>query len=260
MANSGADDFEDIRIVPPPEAPPTSAAEDVAPSAAYDDGGDDDAAPSEPSASSSSASPSLFRSLLRSWQNEVHAPDVLPYAASLMASARALCEARQSAIDDAAAAESASVESAWESSLYQLELDRLVYLITDYHRVRLRKAERYAVFLQLSERRMALLSDAEAAFVRRYADAWGAALRAEFLSRLSASLPALKRLDAEDAMVLGWDNCAHLFVRARRDAGLVDMSAEGDEEPIDVRAGDVYIARYHARMQELLRQGHVDLI
>ena len=76
----------------------------------------------------------------------------------------------------------------------------------------------------------------------------------------ASSLPALKRLDAEE-MVQGWDDCAHLFVRARRNAGLVDMSEEeGEEEPIDVRAGDVYIARYHQRMQQLLRQGHIDLI
>ena len=190
----------------------------------------------------------------------------LPYPTSLVASILPLLSSRQSSLDNpSSSSTSASPPPPWLSVLYELEVDRWHYVMVDYHRVRLLKVQRYAVFVQQSEARMALLSEAERDWVRGYVDLWGGVMRAEYLGRLSGVRGGLKELDGKD-MVEGWGEGSHrgehVIVRAVRDVGAVEMSEEGDgdEEPIDVRQGDIYIARYHRTLQQLLHQHHLQLI
>ena len=278
MARAADDDesFEDIRIAPPPTAhavstsSSSSALDDLLPLSSVSNDDDDGDPRSSSSSSSSSPSPSsgpLLRDLLLAWQDELHAPDVLPYPAHLIASVLTLLNSRQSSLEDVSSSSSlaSSTPPAWLGVLYELELDRWRWVLVDYHRVRLLKVQRYAVFVQQSEQRMQLLSHAERDWLQGYTDLWGGVMRAEYTSRLVGVRGGLKELDGKD-MVDGWGQGVrrgeHVLLRALSDVGVVDLSEEGDadEAPIEVYKGDVYIARYTHTLQRLLHAHRIQLL
>jgi len=147
----------------------------------------------------------------------------------------------------------------WEQSLYQLELDRLSYMLIDYHRLRLHKIEECAVLILSTPSMQSLLSPHERMFASRYADLWDGVMQEEYLKRLSSALKGVKAVNA-DGMVVGWDDAKHVFVRVRENVdGEVVMSEKGEEENIELRASDVWLARYEP-FRQLLLDGKIELI
>jgi len=106
---------------------------------------------------------------------------------------------------------------------------------------------------------LALLSVHERVYASHYVDLWDRVMQEEYLSRLSSALKGVKLVNAE-GMVAGWEEGKHVFVRVReRVEGELVMSESGEEENIELREGDVWLARYEP-FRQLLLDGKVELI
>ena len=249
MAQPAEDDFVDIPVVPPPTAPALALDADPLSSGPFDD----DFAPSSSSQSSHPSPPPtghLTRALLVAWQNELHSPSLLPYAASLIPPLQSHLQRARSALPS---------HPPDLLPLFELELARLDFVLSDYHRLRLSKAERHCLHLRRDPQLLADLSPAERKHVDAYAQLWMDALRDEFLNRVEGVWARGREFDAGD-MAEGWDRAAHVVLRVVERLGTVDLSEEGEEEPMELNRGDVVIARYQELIQQLLHQGKIQLI
>ena len=85
----------------------------------------------------------------------------------------------------------ATPEAQARAHVHELELARVRYVLRAYLRRRLAKLERYAFFALASQLDERLLSPAERAFVRQYAELLGAHLRRAFLAQLPPALQSL---------------------------------------------------------------------
>ena len=287
-APSAADDeYEDIGYIPPPTQP--------APSDRYDA----DAAPlpsldlhdlldstqsSSASASDAANSASLARSLLVAWQNELHSPSLLPYQFGLVRSIQPLLAARQSALDsptdsDAAVSPSPFASaSPWQLNLYQLELDRLQYVLVDYHRLRLTKLQAAPIHLtlqlngQAGARRLEQLttdeveqlldvSEAELHFLLGYVDIWERVMRGQYLDHM----PPVPEGESSKQLVGGpgmdmvkvYDDEWFVVVRVVEGDGRERVMM--DDIEVELREGEVWLVRFEP-FKQLLKDGKVQLI
>ena len=286
MAVPGAaeEEYEDIGYIPPPTQPaPTDRYDTDLPALPPLDLHDlVDNTQSSSTASSTAASASLTRSLLAAWQNELHAPSLLPYQFALVRSIQSLLAARQSAIDtsnDSAAATSPLASATtWQLNLYQLELDRVQYVLVDYHRVRLTKLQAAPIHVtmqltaqagtkrpeQLSGAEVEQLldvSEAELHFLLGYVDIWERVMRSEYLSHMPAvSVSEMARqLVGGPAMemVKAYDEDSFVVVRVMEGEGRERVTM--DDIEVELREGEVWLVRFEP-FKQLLQDGKVQLI
>jgi len=84
--------------------------------------------------------------LKRAWVNERNAPEILPYLEELMEDMKEQVRNQQHVADDKDGEGKALV-----ANLLQMEVERVNFLLVQYHRVRLKKIERYILFLTTNQ-------------------------------------------------------------------------------------------------------------
>ena len=287
------DDYEDIGYIPPPTQPAPSDRydNDIAPLSSLDH---DDLIDSTQSSSTSSLDPSssasLSRALLVAWQNELHSPSLLPYQVDLVRAIQPLLTTRQSLIDNPADPPTTSTTATtiahtpittatptWQLNLYQLELDRLQYTLTDYHRIRLIKLQAAPIHttIQLTQRagarRLEQLPDdeveqrlgvsaAELQFVLGYVDIWERVMRSEYLDHMPAvgeGEQAKQLMGVGGEMVKSYDEGWFVLLRVVIGDGRERVMM--DEIEVELREGEIWLVRYEP-FKQLLIDGKVQLI
>ena len=279
------DGYEDIGYIPPPtqSAPVERYDTDIAPLPSLDL---HDLLDSTQSSSTSSSSPShsafLASSLLVAWQNELHSPSLLPYRFSLVRSIQSLLTARQSLLDaandGADTANPLSAAPTWQLHLYQLELDRIQYVLVDYHRLRITKLQAAPIHLtihltqqagrkrpeQLTAEEVEQLldvSEAELRFVLGYVDIWERVMRTEYLDKMPAVGMAemTKQLLGGPGMemVKRYDEGSLVVARVVEGDGRERVTM--DDIEVELREGEVWFVRYEP-FKQLLQDGKVQLI
>jgi len=286
MAAAAADDdYEDIGYIPPPTQPASADrydAADISTLPTLDINDLIDSTQSSSTSASASNSASLARSLLVAWQNELHAPSLLPYQFALVRDIQPLLAARQSALDSPTDATSQpnpfSSAPTWQLNLYQLELDRLSYLLTDYHRLRLTKIQAAPIHLtmaltqqagarrpeQLSAEEVEQLLDvsvAELQFLLGYVDIWERVMRSEYLDKMPpVPVGEMARQLVGGAgmeMVKVWDEEWFVVVRVVEGDGRERVTM--DDIEVELREGEVWLVRFEP-FKQLLKDGKVQLI
>ena len=138
---------------------------------------------------------------------------------------------QQNMIDD--------LEDHFESVIYQMDLDRVKYVLTDYLRVRLKKIQRFVFFLTSSNELLGRLSKAEVKFAKTYLKiAMG-----HFEKSVLQHIPERYRNLKESIATVPRPNLdAFLFFKVNED--ISEVSIVGSDETPELLRGDTKVMRY----------------
>ncbi|XP_072974660.1 DNA replication complex GINS protein SLD5 isoform X1 [Typha angustifolia] len=194
--------------------------------------------------------------LKRVWRNEKESPEILRFESELVHRAReqiqlleeTVEEFRENSVDDLVV------------SLYQMDLDRTLYLLRSYLRIRLQKIEKYMIHIAKTNL-WNLLSEQEQKFAKRCTDIMEKHLEQSVLSRLPYGYQSILKQSIsseEDDMVPEPQVDTFVFCKAKCDIGAIQLDDTGGEI-LDLVADDLYVLRYKS-IKGLVESGQIDLV
>ncbi|XP_047950865.1 DNA replication complex GINS protein SLD5-like [Salvia hispanica] len=196
--------------------------------------------------------------LLKSaWRNEKAAPEILNYAADLVQRSRQQIQLMEEMVDD-------YINDGVDPltvSLYQIDLDRTMFLLRSYLRTRLQKIEKYVFHIQKTAEEWNRLSKQEQKFASRFAGDIKNHLDQSVLSRLPDQYQSHLRQSAaseEDDMVPEPQLDSYVVCRSKKYLGAYQLGDSG-EELINIEADDLYALPYKS-IKPLIESGQVDLV
>jgi GINS complex subunit 4 len=138
---------------------------------------------------------------------------------------------QQNMIDD--------LEDHFESVIYQMDLDRAKYVLTDYLRMRLKKIQKFVFYLTSSNELLSRLSAAEVKFAKSYLKiAMG-----HFEKSVLQHIPERYRNLKESIATVPRPNLdAFVFFKVNEDVG--EISCVGSDETVDLLQGETKVMRY----------------
>lgn len=153
-----------------------------------------------------------------------------------------------------------TVEEKFKADLYQMEINRVVYLLKSYLRTRFLKITRHAKFIVTSDEMMSKLSTAEAELVAKpYVNLKETHLRTTFLNDLPEKFQGVAENNngsSDPSMIDSPNLDEYVFIRVLEDIGLLVLS---ENETIDLNINDIYVLRYSS-IRNLLQQGKLHLV
>ena len=184
-------------------------------------------------------------------RREKAAPDILPYKTSLVATVVGMIDAQQAAIDQ-------PVQSAQDkliNALYQLDLDRVKYLLSSYLRTRLFKIQDLLFYIVNNEDQCALLSDKELEFAEKYFLLKTNHFKKRLLLKLPDGLNRLEDTGGSVSYVTAPNLDKYVFARVLEDIGPFRF----DGVVTQMYKDDLQLIPYEVAA-ELLREKKVDLV
>ncbi|MQL71821.1 hypothetical protein Taro_004147, partial [Colocasia esculenta] len=194
--------------------------------------------------------------LKRAWRNEKAAPEILQFQKGLIQRAREQIQLLEETVEE-------FVENGTDDlivSLYQMDLDRSLFLLRSYLRIRLQKIEKYMFHISRTDL-WNRLSKEEQKFAKRCTDAMEKHLKQSVLSRLPYGYDTIPRQSIsseEDDMVPEPQLDTFVFCKSKGTVGAFQLDDIGDEI-VDLVADDLYVLRYKS-IKGLVESGRIDLV
>lgn len=195
--------------------------------------------------------------LKRAWQNEKAAPEILQFEAALVQRSREQIQLMEETVEEF----SKNGVDPLTVSLYQMDLDRTLFLLRSYLRTRLQKIENYAFHIQKNTDLWNRLSKQEKKFAERCIDDMEQHLDQSVLSKLPHGFKShLKQssLSLADDMVPEPQLDQYVICRSKRFLGSFQLDDSG-EEPVNIEANDLYALPYKS-IKPLVESGQIDLV
>mmetsp|Transcript_19341 Transcript_19341/g.57474 ORF Transcript_19341/g.57474 Transcript_19341/m.57474 type:complete len:242 (+) Transcript_19341:199-924(+) len=199
--------------------------------------------------------------LLAAWEGEKACPELLKWRGDLVDGLLDALEQQERMVAETVRGGADVDECLFSAPLYQTELARVKYVLTDYCRVRLGKLEAQAGHVAADPEAMANLSDRE----RAHLDGYLKILHKHHKKALLSDLPDAfaDKTEGEQptealakAATLEPPTGDFVFVRAEADLGDVQIDASG--ETATFVKGDVHVLRY-APVKPLVQSGELAL-
>uniref|UniRef100_A0A0D3G341 DNA replication complex GINS protein SLD5 n=1 Tax=Oryza barthii TaxID=65489 RepID=A0A0D3G341_9ORYZ len=223
---------------------------------------DDDSAAAAAAAAAASTDVELLK---RAWRNEKASPEILRFDSPLVSRVREQIQLLEETLDDFG-------ESGVDDlvvSLYQMDLDRTLFLLRSYLRLRLQKIEKYMMHISKSEDLLSRLSQQEQRFAKSCTEMMEKHLEQSVLSKLPYGYDSVTRQSlssTEDDMGISFDLIiipepqldTFVFCKTKSDVGAFQLDDIG-EEVVDLVADDLYVLRYKS-IKGLVESGQIDLI
>ncbi|KAK8954903.1 hypothetical protein KSP39_PZI002670 [Platanthera zijinensis] len=194
--------------------------------------------------------------LKRAWRNEKAAPEILHFEAGLVQRAREQIQLLEETLDEFTENRSDDLVV----SLYQMDLDRALFLLRSYLRIRLQKIENYLVHISKTNL-WNRLSEQEQRFAKRCIEIMEKHLEQSVLSRLPYGYQSMLKQSIssdEDDMVPEPQLDTFVFCKTKSDVGAFQLDDTG-EEIVDLVADDLYVLRYKS-IRGLVDGGRIDLV
>ncbi|KAK1295286.1 hypothetical protein QJS10_CPA16g01678 [Acorus calamus] len=194
--------------------------------------------------------------LRRAWRNEKAGPEILQFQDALVQRAREQIQLLEGTVEE-------FMENGTDDlviSLYQMDLDRTLFLLRSYLRIRLLKIQKYVIHYsktQLWDR----LSEEEQKFAKKCTDILEKHFERSVLSRLPYGYQSILRQSIsseEDDMVPEPQLDTFVFCKSKGAVGSFQLDDSGDEI-VDLVADDLYILRYKS-IKGLVEAGRIDLV
>lgn len=185
----------------------------------------------------------------KAWCAEQFSPEILPYEGELVSGLLRRVAETERAIDVAFT----SAEQKFLANVYEMESERVKYVLRAYLKLRIHKIERFVMYI-LQHELLDRLSFKEREYARGYCDLLGEHLHKAFLCQLPEPLQSLR----EAGMIERPNLDRHVFIRVTAHVGDFQLDDTG-LETFNLEFGDTYVMRYRA-VQALLRERRVELI
>ena len=151
------------------------------------------------------------------------------------------------------------MDEAFAVSFYQMEIDRVKYLVASYLRMRLRKIERFIFHILGDEDEFNKLSVHEVTFAGAYREALQAHMGESFLASIPEKFSSLTESGMEGVdMVARPKLDGFVFCKVAEDLGEVDMDERG-EQVSDLNKGDTHVLRYRP-IRHFVEEGKINLV
>ncbi|CAN4128038.1 unnamed protein product [Withania somnifera] len=194
--------------------------------------------------------------LKRAWRNEKAAPEILQHETALVQRSREQIQLMEETVEEF----SKNDVDPLTVSLYQMDLDRTLFLLRSYLRTRLQKVENYAFHIQKNTDSWNRLSKQEQKFAERCISDMEQHLDRSVLSKLPNGFKShLKQssLSLADDMVPEPQLDQYVICRSKRNLGSFQLDESG--EPVNIEANDLYALPYKS-VKQLVESGQIDLI
>ncbi|KAK3140756.1 hypothetical protein QOZ80_5AG0405380 [Eleusine coracana subsp. coracana] len=213
----------------------------------------------ESASASASAATTDVELLKRAWRNEKAAPEVLRFDKDLVDRVREQIQLLEETLDDFA---DSGVDDL-VVSLYQMDLDRTLFLLRSYLRLRLQKIEKYTMHISRSQDLKDRLSEQEQKFAKSCGEIMEKHLKQSVLSKLPYGygdefVTKQSLSSTEDDMIPEPQLDTFVFCKTKSDVGAFQLDDIG-EEVVDLVADDLYVLRYKS-IKGLVEGGRIDLI
>nr|GLL27608.1 DNA replication complex GINS protein SLD5-like [Ipomoea trifida] len=182
----------------------------------------------------------------RAWRNEKGAPEILQFEAALVQRSREQIQLMEETVEDY----TKSGVDPLTVSLYQMDLDRTMFLLRSYLRTRLQKIEKYVFHIQRSDEFWNRLSKQEQEFAQRCAED----LQTHFEQSVLSKLPPGFKSHLKQSSVSEQDDMG----RSKRFLGAFQLDDSG-EDPVSIEADDLYALPYKS-VKPLVENGQIDIV
>jgi len=187
-----------------------------------------------------------IEALKQAWLNEKFSPHVLIFEDALVARVSEDVKEQEDVVagelDDGAT---------FMTRLKQLELERVKYLLRSYYRTRLRKIEKFCMYILKNPVVRTRLSPAELEYTQRYVDLMAEHLNESFLNGLPEKLRDLTTQDAEDDMIPAPNFDTHVFCKVVDTIGTFQLDQDSS---VDLEEGELYLLPFKPIRDLLLDQ------
>lgn len=194
--------------------------------------------------------------LKRAWRNEKAAPEILHFESELIQRSREQIQLLEETVEE-------FMENGVDDlvvSLYQMDLDRTLFLLRSYLRIRLQKIEKYMIHIAKTDL-WNRLSKQEQRFSKRCTDIMEKHLKQSVLDRLPYGYGSILQQSVsseEDDMVPEPQLDTFVFCKTKSDVGAFQLDDTGDEI-VDLVADDLYVLRYKS-IKGLVEGNKIDLV
>ena len=205
------------------------------------------------------------RTLRKAIMNERAAPHILPYEQSAVEDLTEVIRNQQKIIDDVMDYQPKNkkeeiADDKFAASLYQMEVTRLNYIVTSYHRTRLRKIQQYPMHIYRDSELRQRLSKAELAFLSNYIDLISRHMEQTVTNNLP---PQFRSLTDEGSggsvsMIPHPNLNKYVFMKAKEDIGDIEI-VDGPEGVQTINKDDIFAVIYEP-IEHLLLDGKIELI
>ncbi|CCI48508.1 hypothetical protein ABG067_005340 [Albugo candida] len=176
------------------------------------------------------------------WRNELNAPDMLEYNNDLVAALLEQIKNQQEYIDSISDnRECLTEERSFTNKLYQMEIDRLRYMLASYLRTRLKKIEKYSQYIIKTPAYLDRLSEKERIYAQQHAALVATHLNNAALSKIPDEHQSL---DSE-GMASEPNLDEFVFCQSQGEVGQVRCDDRGAEF-VQVREKDRHVIRYRS--------------
>ncbi|ETO73642.1 hypothetical protein, variant 1 [Phytophthora nicotianae CJ01A1] len=173
------------------------------------------------------------------WVNELNAPEILQYDEEMVSEMLEQIRNQQEYVDSVYEDRTQlTEEKSFVNKLYQMEIDRLRYMVSSYLRTRLRKIEKFAIHILQDEVLTQRLSVKERNFAQQFV--------------------MLFESHVNDLAIVSEPNLDSFVFCQGKEAGGVQCDDKGGDF-VQVTSSDRYILRYRS-VQEHVQAGAIDLI
>ncbi|KAA8531211.1 hypothetical protein F0562_005875 [Nyssa sinensis] len=196
--------------------------------------------------------------LKRSWRNEKAAPEILQFETSLVQRSREQIQLMEETLEEF----TRSGIDPLIVSLYQMDVDRTLFLLRSYLRTRLQKIEKHMFHVQKTTELWNRLSRQEQKFAKRSVEDIEQHFEQSVLSKLPDRYKShLKQsiISEEDDMVPEPPLDTFVICRSKSFLGSFQLDDSGEEKPVDLEADDLYALRYMS-IKPLVQSGQIDLV
>ncbi|KAF5737069.1 putative DNA replication complex GINS protein SLD5 [Tripterygium wilfordii] len=194
--------------------------------------------------------------LKTAWRNEKAAPEILPFQTRLVNDMKDQIQWREETVDEF----EESGNDPLTVSLYQMDLDRIQFLLRSYLRVRLQKIEKYMFHILKTDNLRDRLSEQEKLFARRCVDDMGNHLEDTVLSKLPDNYQSVLKqsiISEEDDMVPEPQLDAFVAGKSRSESPLyVDIPGRGH---LEMQNDDLFFLHYKV-VKEKVENGIIYLV
>ncbi|KAI9984442.1 hypothetical protein PInf_005790 [Phytophthora infestans] len=188
------------------------------------------------------------------WVNELNAPEILQYDEEMVSEMLEQIRNQQEYVDSVYEERAQlTEEKSFINKLYQMEIDRLRYIVSSYLRTRLRKIEKFAIHILLDEVLTQRLSVKERHFAQQFMMLYESHLNDLAIGKFSDDNKTL----TADGMVAEPNLDGFVFCQGKVAGGVQCDDKGGDF--VQVTCEDRYVLRYRS-VQEHVQAGAIDLI
>ncbi|XP_058723153.1 DNA replication complex GINS protein SLD5-like [Vicia villosa] len=199
--------------------------------------------------------------LKRAWRNEKAAPEILPFQSDLIARVREQIELMEETVEE----KSSVGTDPLSVSLYQMDLDRTLFLLRSYLRIRILKIEKYMFHIRKTDELWNRLSKDEKFFTERCTDDLKKHLEESVLSKLPENYQSHERqsiISEEDDMIP--EPRLDTFVLCRSKDYLTgiqlgDGPVDDRSKLFEMEAGVLYFICYKS-IKPLVESGKIELL